>query len=302
MSPQLGLIPLGQDPQSHLFEFAHLGSGSIPLREPATGRLVQNEDAAIVLVLIPATTFAMGAQRNDVRSPQYDPAAQADESPVHEVMLSPFFIAKYECTQAQWTALTGGENRSQYKAGSVYQGQTLTPRNPVEQVSWDECDRWANRYGLVLPSEAQWECACRGGTDTPWSTGKKVALLSTAANIADAFLASHGGPANWKFTLEVDDGFATHAPVGSFAPNAYGLHDMMGNVYEWCWDVYGPYPAESQRDPLGPPSDAPAAVRVGRGGSWSDAAEGARVSPRTRDAPGTRNDSLGVRFARPLQR
>ena len=242
------------------------------------------------------TDWRVGAQRNDPRGLHFDPAAQADESPVHTVILSPFFLSKYECTQAQWVTLTKGGNPSQYKAGQVVQGRTLTERNPVEQVCWQECELWASRCGLAMPTEAQWEYACRAGTNTPWSTGADVASLSSVANIADAYLASHGGPANWRFTLEDNDGYAVHVPVGSFAPNRFGLHDMMGNVYEWCWDVYAPYSAGVQRGPTGP-RQQPDAVRVGRGGSWSDAAEGARVSPRTRDAPGTRNDSLGVAAA-----
>jgi formylglycine-generating enzyme required for sulfatase activity len=298
--PQLGLVPLGQDPDSHLFEFAHLNSGTIPARDPSSGKLILADDFAIVLVLIPPTTFLMGAQHSNPGEPNFDPASQADEAPVHPVTLSAFFISKYECTQSQWASLTGGEHPAQYKAGQIVQGRPLTMRNPVEQVSWYECELWARRYGLALPTEAQWECACRAGTDTPWSTGREVARLSSAANIADAYLASHGGPLNWKYTLEVNDGYGVHAPVGSFQPNAFGLQDMMGNVYEWCWDIYAPYSAEAERDPTGPPHIDQNAVRVGRGGSWSDSAEGARSSPRTRDSPGTRNDSLGFRPARPV--
>ena len=300
ITPQLGLIPIGQDPASRLFEFAHLGSGSIPTRDPATGRLILSEDSAIVLVLIPPTTFLAGAQRIDPAGPNYDPNAQADEAPVHEVRLSPFFLSKFECTQAQWQTLTRGENPSQYRAGQVAYGRPLTLRNPVEQVSWEECEQWAGRYGLVLPTEAQWEGACRAGTNRPWGARGDVRALSPVANIADLYLATHGGPANWKVTREVNDGYYAHAPVGSFAPNAFGMHDMMGNVYEWCWDVYAPYASEPQTDPMGPPQQMPGAIHVGRGGSWSDSAEGARSSPRTRDASGTRNDSLGFRPARPV--
>ena len=86
---------MGPDPDSHLFEFAHLGSGSLPKRDPQSKRLVQGDDAAIVLVLIPGGTFQMGAQQTDVNKPNYDPQADGDESPVHEVTLSPYFLSKY---------------------------------------------------------------------------------------------------------------------------------------------------------------------------------------------------------------
>ncbi len=291
LSPQLGLVPLGRDPKSQLFEFAVLDTGSVPSRD-ATGRLAIADDSAIVLVLIPSGTFAMGAQR-DPAKPNYDPDAQQSESPVHDVELSAFFLAKYECTQAQWKTMTGADP-SQYKAGQVVAERTLTLRDPVEQVSWDEVTRWTKRYGLALPTESQWEYACRAETQTP-----RYASLATIANLADAYLAAHGGPTNWQITRDVDDGHYTHAPVGSYAPSSFGLHDMLGNVYEWTADWHAPYPDALVRDPVGPPTGE---IRVGRGGSWSDAAPGLRASARTRDAPGTRNDSLGFRAARAIQR
>ena len=129
ITPQLGLVPLGEDPDSHLFEFAHLGSGSIPTRDEK-GHLVPEEDAAVVLVLIPGGTFQMGAQKEDKDGPNYDPEAEDDESPVHEVTLSPFFLSKYECTQAEWKAMTGGLDPSRYKAGQTLGDKPLTAEEP----------------------------------------------------------------------------------------------------------------------------------------------------------------------------
>ena len=296
--PQLGLVPLGADRESGLFEFAHLGSGSLPTRDEATKRLVYADDAAVVLVLIPGGTFKMGAQKKtEAGAPNHDPEAEGDESPVHDVTLSPYFLAKHEMTQAQWKAMTEGKDPSMYKAGQTIGDKALTARNPVEQVSWEDCDLWLSRNRLALPTEAQWEYGCRAGTDTPWFSGRDVAALAKVANIADKYCKEHGGPPTWQYTVEVDDGHTVHAPVGSFAANDFGLHDVHGNVMEWCRDVFRSYGAQALTDPQAEGSGN----RVARGGSGRGVAGETRSSIRYGDAPGARRDSLGVRPARPLE-
>ena len=305
---QLGLVPLGEDPDSHLFEFAHLGSGSIPTRDDK-GHFVPGDDDAIVLVLIPGGTFLMGAQAKDPAGPHYHPQAEGDESPVHEVTLSPFFLSKYECTQAEWKAMTGGLDPSRNKAGQNLGDKLVTPRNPVERVSWEDGvgdPGWLTRNRLGLPTEAQWEYACRATTDTPWITGTDVAKLGTVADIGDAYLKRYSGGAI-VVTEEVDDGHVVHAPVGSFAANRFGLHDVHGNVYEWCRDLYNPgyYAAlargseADRRDPPGPQGEGPG-YRVLRGGSWRGNARLARSADRSNDLPATRSDNVGFRPARPV--
>ncbi|MHC4934321.1 MAG: SUMF1/EgtB/PvdO family nonheme iron enzyme, partial [Planctomycetota bacterium] len=243
--PQLGLVPLGADPESGLCEFAQVGTGTIPKRDPGTKRLVLTDDFAIVLVLIPGGTFRMGAQETDAKAPNHDPEAAEDESPVHEVTLGPYFLSKYECTQAQWEKMTT-ERPSAYGPGEE-EGVTL--RDPVECVSWNDCTLWLSRYNLMLPTEAQWEHACRAGTDTPWFTGRELGALEKVANLADASFASDA-VAHWPFTKEIDDGFVVHAPVGSLAANGFGLFDVHGNVWEWCRDTWSGYPAEPVTEPL----------------------------------------------------
>jgi len=288
--PQLGLVPLGMDPESQLFEFAHLGSGESPTRDPATRRLVFAEDPAIVLVLIPGGTFRMGAQKADPNAANFDPQAGDDEGPVHEVTLTPYLVGKHELTQAQWERMTGARP-SQHGPGSEYGSVTL--RHPVEQVSWEDCARWLPRFNLALPTEAQWENACRAGTETPWWCGREAKALVKVADLADAFSKANGGPPAWNYETW-DDGYTAHAPVGSFAPNAFGLHDVHGNVYEWCLDTHARYPAQPAIDPL----MQGAGIRVGRGGGWSVVASYARSSFRSRGAPSLRASNLGVRPAR----
>jgi formylglycine-generating enzyme required for sulfatase activity len=294
--PVLGLVPLGKDPESGLFEFAHLGSGSVPVRDPETGRLVYAEDAAIVLVLVPEGTFLMGAQREDPARPNFDPMAQPVESPVREVTLRPYLIGKHECTQAQWAALTGGERPSTYGRGAEIGGRTVTDRNPVENVSWDDATRWLARHRLRLPSEAEWEHACRAGTDTPWATGRELAALGEAANVCDAYCKTHGGPAGWRYTEEVDDGHTVHAPVGSYRANAYGLLDVHGNVLEWCADRDGSYD-DAPNDGTAQTRGGGASFRVFRGGCFSRIAAFCRSAYRLRFRPSVRDGFLGLRPA-----
>ncbi len=291
--PQLGLVPLGPDSESRLFEFAHLGSGDLPARDTGTKRLVLADDSAIVLVLIPGGTFNMGAQKADPNAGNFVPQAEEDEGPVHEVKLSPYFIAKHEVTQAQWEAMTG-LRPSQYVPGSEFGGKRVTLRHPVEHVSWEDCARWLARWNLALPTEAQWENACRAATDTPWWCGREAKGLEKVANTADAFCKANGGPASWQYTEELNDGYAVHAPAGSFGPNAFGLHDVHGNVLEWCRDTSGRYAPEPATDPARQDAES----RVLRGGSWSNVAGHARSAHRFTFLPSIRGSNLGVRSAR----
>ncbi len=296
--PQLGLVPLGADPRSGLFEFGHVGSGEMPSRDPETRDLLFADDSAIVLVLLPGGSFRMGAQRADPDAPNHDPAAEPNEQPTHEATLAAFLLAKHECTQAQWIRMTGGENPSNYGPGAELGGRKVTRRNPVEQVSWEVCTKWLPRWGLSLPTEAQWEYACRAGTGTPWFTGREVAALGKFANIADRFAMANGGPASWQYTDEVHDGYTLHAPVGLLAPNAFGLHDVHGNVFEWCRDTYALYAPAAASDPL----VEGAGLRVYRGGSWGTIATFARASTRFRSPPGYLATIVGVRPARAVDR
>jgi formylglycine-generating enzyme required for sulfatase activity len=193
------------------------------------------------------------------------------EKPAHEVTLStPYYIGKCEVTQEQYQQVMGN-NPSHFK------GRDL----PVEQVSWDEaqefCKKASEKTGLTirLPTDAEWECACRAGTRTTYYTGDTEADLDRAA---------------W---YDKNSGNATH-PVGQKTANAWGVHDMHGNVWEWCGDWFETYKAEAAVDPQGPPQSA---RRVLRGGSWGDAPRGCRSAFRMWDFPGFRNYFVGFRVA-----
>ncbi len=180
-----------------------------------------------------------------------------DERPVHKVRISqPFYLGKYEVTQAQWEAVMGN-NPSHFKGSFFKKGD---PNRPVENVSWEEVQEFIRKLNAKeggahyrLPTEAEWEYTCRAGSTTAYCFGDDEELLGEYAWYGE------------------NAGIQTH-PVGQLKPNAWGLYDMHGNVWEWVQDCYGEYPAEAVTDPQGPSSGS---SRVKRGGGWSSTAPGA---------------------------
>jgi formylglycine-generating enzyme required for sulfatase activity/serine/threonine protein kinase len=305
LKPQMGLLPIGPDPTSGLWEFAHLMTGEPAERGPG-GQLVLTEQTGIVLVLLRGGSFWMGAQASSPGGRNYDPQALEDEVPVHAVELSPFFMSKYEWTQAQWMRLTG-RNPSHNKPGSwgkdwLAGNKPASLLHPVEQISWTDCMHLVPRAGLSLPSEAQWEYAARAGTSTPWWTGADKESLTGAANVLDGYAQAHGGPAWRGHELWLDDGATDHAPIGAYAANAFGLHDTVGSLWELCLDGYfgGFYEKSPKLDPIAPSNEI--TNRVSRGGSFTDAAFGARCSNRNNSSPDSNGHNLGVRPARAIDR
>jgi len=242
------------------------------------------------MVHIPAGTFLMGAAPNEAE-------AQSWEYPQHQVTLKSFYIGKYQVTQAQWQAIMGN-NPSSFKGEN----------RPVEMVDWKDakafCERLSQRTGQTfrLPSEAEWEYACRAGTTTPFYFGETITpdLVNYDGNNP------YGEAPKEKYREET-------TPVGSFPPNAFGLYDMHGNVWEWCEDVWhGNY----ERAPtdgsvwgvkevkkeggftlsnLFGKKEEENSYRLLRGGSWPFIAVWCRAAHRFLHAPDYRGNHVGLR-------
>lgn len=296
LEPQMGLVPLGEDPDSGLWEFWVVESGERPERHPETGRLTIQSESGIVLVLLPGGKSRIGCTA-DSAGPNYDPQARSNEE-LMEVTFAPFFLAKYELTQGQWQRIMRS-NPSYFGPEHEFSGSEWA-RHPVEQAGWHSCQDALRRLGLVLPTEAQWEYGARGGTDGCWWTGREEGALARAGNLADQsydlrFITT-------VLTLDWDDGFPAHAPVGSFDQNPFGLHDTIGNVWEWCRDAYLPDPPAARvGDGLRSTAmQADSPNRVCRGGSFGYTAFHARSAYRNQYAPEYRNANVGVRAAMAL--
>ncbi len=228
---------------------------------------------AMTFAWIPPGTFLMG-------SPQEEPQRDEDES-LHEVTLPQgFYLGIHAVTQAQWQAVMG-DNPSYFKGEN----------RPVEMVSWEDCQAFCTklsqedgkRYGL--PSEAEWEYACRAGTTTPFFFGDTLSTDQANYNGNDPYDQGVEGVYREGPT-----------PVGSFLPNAWGLFDMHGNVWEWCQDVYRFYEELSTKNTLDT-ENMDETARVLRGGSWFGDARNCRSAHRYGVAPSYRGDFSGFRVA-----
>jgi formylglycine-generating enzyme required for sulfatase activity len=298
--PELpGFVPIGADPRTGLWELAFPRPGEELPRRDESGRLRIDERSCLVFVLVPGGTFTLGAQRQDPDGASHDPLAFRNEAPPHSVTLDPFLISKYEMTQAQWLRATGHNPSLFHPAYDKELDVPATLTHPVERVSWLEADETLRRLGLELPTEARWEYAARAGTTWAWWTGPDQKSLAGAVNLADAHARKAGFPAQ-VYDHWLDDGFTVHAPVDALRPNPFGLHHVLGNVWEWCRDpsrMYGqaaPAPGDGLREGPGDPQ------RIFRGGSYNMPARFARCSVRHQLEPSGSSAGVGVRPCRGL--
>jgi len=256
-------------------------SGSLRKAIAATGLPWRVRDNAtnIEMVLIPPGTFNMGCSASN----QY--SCFSAENPVHAVTLTnAFYIGRYEVTQAQWTARMGS-NPSWFSSASEQVPAAQVPNRPVEGVSWNTIQGFLSVTGMRLPTEAEWEYACRAGTTTAFH-GWPAQTAGTNNDTQVGNIAWFSGNAN-----------SQTRPVGGKAPNGFGLHDMAGNVFEWVNDWYSSsyYASSPSTNPPGPSSGS---NRVLRGGSWNFGSFNLRSSDRNVPTPGFTNDYGGFRVAR----
>jgi formylglycine-generating enzyme required for sulfatase activity len=286
LTPQEDLFPIGEDPVTGLWEFSHLPSGLVADRD-SNGRLIMLPETGLVLVLVPESVSWLGSQAQSEDLPRFDPNTESWEGPPLQVSERAYLLSKFEMTQSQWERLTGS-NPSGYGPtrlanpmnGVQYQWSGL---HPVEQISWSHCQTWLPRWNLQLPTEAQWEIAARGGTETPFPIGAMEDLPEGRYHIDFPANSVLGNRDRWPF----------HTPIGNRPANPYGFHDMIGNVREWCRD-------EFVEAPLGTPSTGQTALRSYRGGCFVSKAVDSRVSNRPSGDLHFLHRVLGVRPARIL--
>jgi formylglycine-generating enzyme len=291
---------------------------------------------AMKLTLIPSGEFMMGSAESaedtaafiNKRCPDEVLSATSfiDEHPQHRVRITrPFYLGTYHVTRSQFrqfvkdsgykTDAEKGEkpgaegwdaDKNDFEDGTKYSwrnaGFQQTDDHPVVNVSWNDslafC-RWLSRKEAKLyrlPTEAEWEYACRAGTTTRYFSGDDPETLAKFGNVADATLKAKFP--DCKDVIKASDGYVFTSPVGSFKPNAFGLYDMNGNAWQWCADRYEEkyYVISAEDDPTGPDSDD-ARARVLRGGCWYDGATATRSAVRFWFTPGRRSCYWGFRVA-----
>ncbi|MCX7109137.1 MAG: formylglycine-generating enzyme family protein [Proteobacteria bacterium] len=214
-------------------------------------------------------------------SPATEPERFEERETQHEVTLTlGYWLADSACTQALWSAVTG-DNPSRFKDDA---------NNPVEQISWRDVETFIEKLNSLvpglsarLPTEAEWEYACRAGTSTPFSLGENI--TPEQVNYDGNYPYSGGAKGLYREKT---------VPVKSLPPNPWGLHEMHGNVWEWCQDWFAEFDAMPQTDPRGPETGA---GRVLRGGSWNSRGRNVRSASRRRFEPDLRSSGIGFRLA-----
>ena len=287
------------------------------------------------LTLVPSGEFMMGSREStEASAASFNKANGEDivgasyfdsEHPQHRVRITrPFYMGTYHVTRGQFrqfVAKTGYKTdaeKREHPGGMGWNAETKkfgfaekyswrnagfeqTDEHPVVDISWSDATafcKWLSQrenHTYRLPTEAEWEYACRAGTTTRFSSGDDPETLAKVGNVADA--AAKAQFPDWKFTIKANDGYVFTSPVGSYKPNAFGLYDMHGNAWQWCSDWYNDeyYTTSPTNDPQGPKTGF---EHVFRGGSWGSSAGRCRSAYRNIYFPGTGDDFQGFRVCR----
>ena len=273
-----------------------------PTPPPSSSQQGQEEQPQIPenFILVEGGTFSMGSPDSE--------AWRSDDETQHTVTVSDFYMSAFEVTQAEYQAVIGSNP-------SAFSGDDL----PVETVSWLDAIAYCNARseleglepaytiegqtvtwnrsanGYRLPTEAEWEYACRAGTQTPFNT--ETSISADESNYWGHYPYLIEDNYFNQSNLETRPGVyrETTVAVGSFQPNAWGFYDMHGNVGEWVWDYYGDYPTQAQTDPVGPDSGV---LRVNRGGGWNDFAKNLRSAYRATLPQDSAVFNVGFRLVR----
>jgi len=285
--------------------------------EPARPKVATNS-LGMKLVKIPAGEFTMGAPAGEEGRSEVETQRQVQ-------ITKPYYLGQHEVTVGQFRKFvteTGYRTTLERDAKPGFGFEPSldaieilpkfnwkntgfgTDEHPVVNLSWEDCVafcKWLSekeKQTYTLPTEAQWEYACRAGTKTRYSTGDTEESLKGYANISDAAFLSKYKNATWS--IEWSDGHPFSAPVGSLKPNPWGLHDMHGNAWEWCSDWYSPdyYKESPAADPTGPKTGE---KHIVRGGAFTNRNRYIRSADRDAERPGYRYNFTGFRVVRVME-
>ena len=298
------------------------------LKKPSDTKQITNS-IGMKLTLVPSGEFMMGSGESAEATAAFFKTRVTAfieiEHPQHRVRITkPFYLGTYHVTRGQFRQFVADtayktdaekadppgawgwnpdKKKESFNDKSSWRnvGFEQTDEHPVVNVSWNDavaCCKWLSRKEgktYRLPTEAEWEYACRAGTTTRYYSGDDPETLAKVGNVADAMLKAKMPDANQ--TIKASDGYVFTSPVGSYQPNAFGLYDMHGNAWQWCSDYFRAkyYAASPVDDPTGPGSGS---GRVLRGGSWNDGPGYVRSAACNGYSPDSGYDFTGFRVAR----
>jgi formylglycine-generating enzyme len=262
-----------------------------PKPKPVMSRNWTDPNTGIEFVRIPKGCFKMG-------SPSYEEGRDDDETKHNVCIQKEFWMSKYEVTNAQFRKMKSGHNSKEYNGHSLNGS-----KQPAVHVSWDDATEYAewlsdhSSHTFRLPTEAEWEYAARGKTSTARYWGDSADSACRYANVHDKTSKNAFSNFTWA-NHQCNDGYKVTAPVGQFKANAFGLHDMLGNVWEWTCSKFEASYAGAEKTCA---SRGDSAKRVLRGGSWSNIPRSVRSADRFRFSHDNRNGILGFRVTRTIR-